>query len=142
MRPDVVEQLRRRLPLETLGARAASENPGKTTNIIQQKTTATSSPRCCCRTSRSRPGPSCCSTGRPIPTGTQHSQRDSLGEFTPGINGPTSFAAIKVADDDLAAIIGDAEGTWPRREHEHRRHRRSWFQHDLQAEPNQPVGKS
>jgi hypothetical protein len=38
------------------------------------------------------------------PDGTQHSQRDSLGEFTPGNNGPTSLAAIKVADDDFAAI--------------------------------------
>ena len=39
------------------------------------------------------------------PDGTQHSQRDSLNELVPGINGPTSLAAIKVADDDLAAIV-------------------------------------
>ena len=39
------------------------------------------------------------------PDGTQHSQRDSLNELMPGINGPTSLAAIKVADDDLAAIM-------------------------------------
>ena len=39
------------------------------------------------------------------PDGTQHSQRDSLNELVPGINGPTSLAAIKVADEDLAAIM-------------------------------------
>jgi arylsulfatase A-like enzyme len=39
------------------------------------------------------------------PDGTQHSQLDSLNELVPGINGPTSLAAIKVADDDLAAIM-------------------------------------
>jgi arylsulfatase A-like enzyme len=39
------------------------------------------------------------------PDGTQHSQRDSLNELTPGTNGPTSLAAIKVADEDLAAIM-------------------------------------
>ena len=38
------------------------------------------------------------------PDGTQHNQGDSLGTLTPGINGPTSLAAIKNADDDLAAL--------------------------------------
>ncbi|BDE04862.1 nucleotide pyrophosphatase [Vulcanimicrobium alpinum] len=38
------------------------------------------------------------------PDGTQHNQGDSLGTFTPGINGPTSLAAIKNADDDLRAL--------------------------------------
>jgi Type I phosphodiesterase / nucleotide pyrophosphatase len=38
------------------------------------------------------------------PDGTQHNQGDSLGRLTPGINGPTSLAAIRNADDDLAAI--------------------------------------
>ncbi|GAC1407854.1 MAG: alkaline phosphatase family protein [Candidatus Velthaea sp.] len=38
------------------------------------------------------------------PDGTQHNQGDSLGQLTPGINGPTSFAAIKNADDDLRAL--------------------------------------
>ena len=38
------------------------------------------------------------------PDGTQHNQGDSLGQLTPGINGPTSLAAIKNADDDLARI--------------------------------------
>jgi len=38
------------------------------------------------------------------PDGSQHNQGDSLGSLTPGINGPTSFAAIKNADNDLRAL--------------------------------------
>jgi hypothetical protein len=38
------------------------------------------------------------------PDGTQHNQGDSLGKLTPGINGPTSLAAIRNADDDLRAL--------------------------------------
>jgi hypothetical protein len=35
------------------------------------------------------------------PDGTQHNQGDSLNALTPGINGPTSAAAIRNADDNL-----------------------------------------
>jgi Type I phosphodiesterase / nucleotide pyrophosphatase len=38
------------------------------------------------------------------PDVTQHLQRDSLNSLTPGINGPTSLAAIRNADDNLARI--------------------------------------
>jgi hypothetical protein len=38
------------------------------------------------------------------PDGTQHYQGDSLNSLIPGINGPTSLAAIRNADDDLARI--------------------------------------
>src|SRR6516165_7959033 len=38
------------------------------------------------------------------PDGTQHNQGDSLNTLTPGISGPTSLAAIRNADDDLARI--------------------------------------
>ena len=38
------------------------------------------------------------------PDGTQHNQGDSLGKLTPGINGPTSLAAIKNADNNLAQL--------------------------------------
>src|SRR5262249_1120786 len=38
------------------------------------------------------------------PDGTQHNQGDSLNTLTPGINGPTSMAGIKNADDDLAKL--------------------------------------
>jgi len=38
------------------------------------------------------------------PDGTQHNQGDSLNTLTPGINGPTSLAAVRNADDDLARL--------------------------------------
>ena len=38
------------------------------------------------------------------PDGTQHGQGDSFLQLEPGINGPTSLAAIRNADDNLAAI--------------------------------------
>jgi predicted AlkP superfamily pyrophosphatase or phosphodiesterase len=38
------------------------------------------------------------------PDGSQHNQGDSLNNLVPGINGPTSLAAIRNADDDLARI--------------------------------------
>lgn len=38
------------------------------------------------------------------PDGTQHYQGDSLHQLTPGINGPTSLAAIRNADGDLARL--------------------------------------
>jgi hypothetical protein len=38
------------------------------------------------------------------PDGTQHNQGDSLNQLTPGINGPTSLAAIRNADTALAAL--------------------------------------
>jgi arylsulfatase A-like enzyme len=39
------------------------------------------------------------------PDGTQHNQGDSLGRLIPGINGPSSLAAIKNADDNLARLL-------------------------------------
>lgn len=38
------------------------------------------------------------------PDGTQHGQQDNEGAVTPGINGPSSMAAIRNADNNLAAI--------------------------------------
>ena len=38
------------------------------------------------------------------PDGSQHNQGDSLNTVTPGINGPTSLASIKNADDNLAQL--------------------------------------
>jgi hypothetical protein len=38
------------------------------------------------------------------PDGTQHNEGDSLNNLTPGINGPTSLAAVKNADDNLGKI--------------------------------------
>lgn len=39
------------------------------------------------------------------PDGTQHNQGDSLNSLTPGINGPTSKAAVKNVDDNLKALL-------------------------------------
>lgn len=39
------------------------------------------------------------------PDGTQHNQGDSLNRLVPGINGPTSVAAIRNADHDLAELL-------------------------------------
>ncbi|MTJ83534.1 MAG: alkaline phosphatase family protein [Telmatospirillum sp.] len=39
------------------------------------------------------------------PDGSQHNQGDSLGRLVPGINGPTSLAAIRNADDNLATLL-------------------------------------
>ena len=38
------------------------------------------------------------------PDGTQHNQGDSLNSITPGINGPSTMASIKNADDNLAQL--------------------------------------
>ena len=38
------------------------------------------------------------------PDGSQHNEGDSLNTLTPGINGPTSMAGIKNADDNLAQL--------------------------------------
>lgn len=39
------------------------------------------------------------------PDGTQHNQGDSLNQLSPGINGPTSLASVKNADNNLAQIV-------------------------------------
>jgi len=57
--------------------------------------------------------PTFVNTGKPFvmvywsrdPDGTQHNQGDSLNSLTPGINGPTSRAAIKNADNNLKQIL-------------------------------------
>jgi Type I phosphodiesterase / nucleotide pyrophosphatase len=39
------------------------------------------------------------------PDGTEHNQGDSLNRLVPGINGPTSLASIRNADNNLAALL-------------------------------------
>ena len=39
------------------------------------------------------------------PDGTQHNNGDSLNQLAPGINGPTSLAAVRNASDNLQALI-------------------------------------
>ena len=44
------------------------------------------------------------------PDGSQHNNGDSLNTVTPGINGPTSLAGIKNADNNLAALRTALDG--------------------------------
>ena len=105
LRPDVVEMLKKAgLALETPG-RAQRENPGKATNIIQQKYYRDIVTRVLLPYFKENKKPFMLLYWSSDPDGTQHSQRDSVNELVPGINGPTSLAAMKVADDDLAAIV-------------------------------------
>ena len=106
LRPDVVEKLKKAgLPLETPGRAQRSETPGKTTNIIQQKYYRDIVTKVLLPHFKERGKPFMLLYWSSDPDGTQHSQRDSVNELTPGINGPTSLAAIKVADEDLDAIL-------------------------------------
>ncbi len=57
------------------------------------------------------------------PDGTQHNQGDSLYTLTPGINGPTSLAAIKNADDNLAALRKALDELGLAADHRHHRRR-------------------
>ncbi|HLK91202.1 MAG TPA: alkaline phosphatase family protein [Polyangia bacterium] len=44
------------------------------------------------------------------PDATQHNQGDSLGDLSVGINGPTSKAAVRDADETLGQILAAVEG--------------------------------
>ena len=92
------------LPLETPG-RAQRVSPGKMTNILQQTYYRNIVTKVVLPHFKASGKPFMIVYWSPDPDGTQHSQLDSENELTPGINGPTSQAALKVADDDLAAII-------------------------------------
>jgi arylsulfatase A-like enzyme len=106
LRPNVVEMLKKAgLPLETPGRAQRSETPGKTTNIIQQKYYRDIVTKVLLPHFKEQAKPFMLLYWSSDPDGTQHSQRDSVNELIPGINGPTSLAAIKVADEDLAAIM-------------------------------------
>jgi hypothetical protein len=43
------------------------------------------------------------------PDGTQHNQGDSLLTLSPGINGPTSLAAVRNVDNNLATLLSSLE---------------------------------
>jgi hypothetical protein len=106
LRPDVVEMLKKvGLALETPGRAQRSETPGKTTNIIQQKYYRDIVTKVLLPHFKEQAKPFMLLYWSSDPDGTQHSQLDSVNELIPGINGPTSMAAIKVADDDLTAIM-------------------------------------
>jgi hypothetical protein len=91
--------------------RGANGNPGnvttpgtKSANVVQQDYFAAVTTRVVLPLFKERNKPFVLVFWSRDPDGTQHNQGDSLNALTPGINGPTSLAAIRNADDDLARI--------------------------------------
>lgn len=92
-------------------ARGANGNPGNATtpgtkvaNVVQQDYFADVVTKVVLPMFKARNTPFVLVFWSRDPDGTQHFQGDSLDQLTPGINGPTSLAAIKNADDDLGKI--------------------------------------
>jgi hypothetical protein len=90
------------------GANGAAGNvstPGTTNaNVVQQDYFAAVTTRVVLPMFKDRNKPFLLVFWSRDPDGTQHNQGDSLNALVPGINGPTSLAAIRNADDDLARI--------------------------------------
>ncbi len=91
--------------------RGANRNPGNmttpgtlTANLAQQDYFAAVATRAILPMFKERDRPFVLVFWSRDPDGTQHFQGDSLNSLVPGINGPTSLAAIRNADDDLARI--------------------------------------
>jgi arylsulfatase A-like enzyme len=92
------------LPLAT-PPRGANRNPGTLTpNIVQQEYFAAVTTKAILPLFRERGAPFILVYWSRDPDGTQHYQGDSPNALVPGINGPTSLAAIRNADDNLAQI--------------------------------------
>jgi Type I phosphodiesterase / nucleotide pyrophosphatase len=98
------------LPLITpsRGANGAAGNmttPGTlTANVVQQDYFAAVTTKAVLPLFKDRNKPFVLVFWSRDPDGSQHNQGDSLNTLVPGINGPTSLAAIRNADDDLARI--------------------------------------
>ena len=109
--PEMSERLKAAgLPLVT-PARGANRNfgtmstPGTlTANIAQQDYFADVTTRVILPLFKERDKPFALVYWSRDPDGTQHYQGDSLNALVPGINGPTSLAAIRNADDNLARL--------------------------------------
>ncbi|RTL50228.1 MAG: alkaline phosphatase family protein [Bradyrhizobiaceae bacterium] len=87
------------------GKAGDSEKPGTTVaNVDQQKYFTDAVTKAILPMFKARNKPFVLVLWSRDPDGTQHNQGDSLGSVTPGINGPTSLAAIKNADDNLAQV--------------------------------------
>ncbi|MBO0716561.1 MAG: alkaline phosphatase family protein [Rhizobiales bacterium] len=91
--------------------RGANGSPGNVTkpgtlsaNVVQQDYFASVATRVVLPIFKERNKPFVLVFWSRDPDGTQHNQGDSLNMLAPGINGPTSLAAIRNADDDLARI--------------------------------------
>jgi arylsulfatase A-like enzyme len=85
--------------------RGANRNPGTLTpNIVQQEYFAAVTTKAILPLFRERDRPFILVYWSRDPDGTQHYQGDSPNALVPGINGPTSLAAIRNADDNLTQI--------------------------------------
>ena len=91
--------------------RGANGNPGNvakpgtlSANVVQQDYFASVATRVVLPIFKERNKPFVLVFWSRDPDGTQHNQGDSLNTLRPGINGPTSLASIRNADDDLARI--------------------------------------
>src|SRR5262245_56576805 len=81
------------------------EKPGTlVANIVQQKYFADVAAKVVLPMFKARNNPFVLMFWSRDPDGTQHNQGDSHLKVTPGINGPTSLASIKNADDNLAQL--------------------------------------
>ena len=108
---EVIERLKgANLPLAapTRGANGIPGNVAKpgtlSANVVQQDYFASVATRVVLPIFKERNKPFVLVFWSRDPDGTQHNQGDSLNMLTPGINGPTSLAAIRNADDDLSRI--------------------------------------
>ena len=87
------------------GKAGNDQTPGsKVANVVQQDYFAAAATRVVLPMLADRHQPFAMVFWSRDPDGTQHNQGDSLGTLVPGINGPTSLAAIRNADDDLARL--------------------------------------
>src|SRR5262249_45145711 len=109
--PDIVDRLTAAgLPVKapsrgTNGAAGNATTPGTTVaNVEQQRYFVDVATRVVLPLFKERQAPFVLVYWSRDPDGTQHNQGDSLNRLMPGINGPTSLAAIKNADDDLARL--------------------------------------
>jgi hypothetical protein len=85
--------------------RGANRNPRTLTpNIVQQEYFSAVATKAILPLFRERDRPFILVYWSRDPDGTQHAQGDSLNALVPGINGPTSLAAIRNADDNLNQI--------------------------------------
>ena len=98
------------LPVAAPG-RGANGNPGNMTtpgttvaNVVQQDYFAAVAAKAVLPLFKDRNKPFVLVFWSRDPDGSQHNQGDSLNTLVPGINGPTSLAAIHNADDDLTRI--------------------------------------
>ncbi len=109
--PEMTDRLKAAdLPLAA-PPRGANRNPGNmstpgtlTANVAQQDYLAAVTTRAILPMFNERNKPFVLVFWSRDPDGTEHYQGDSLNSLVPGINGPTSLAAIRNADDDLARI--------------------------------------